>query len=70
MDEGSVEKWVNILWYSVSQGAKQKLQRLEKKGKSVMAIRQIRQFDEDFDANQFAQEAQQIYIDTHEALIK
>ncbi|KAK8729209.1 hypothetical protein OTU49_008677, partial [Cherax quadricarinatus] len=49
-------------------GAKQKFQFLEKKGKSMMAIRKIRQYDEDFDPKDFAEEAQKIYIDTHKAL--
>ncbi|KAK3890740.1 hypothetical protein Pcinc_005314 [Petrolisthes cinctipes] len=51
-------------------GAKQKLELIGKKGKSMMAIRELRQFDEDFEANEFAEEAQQTYINTHEALIK
>lgn len=33
-----------------------------------MAVRKIRQFDEDFDPKLFAEEAQQIYIDMHKAL--
>lgn len=49
-------------------GAKQKLQFLEKKGKSMIAIRKIRQFDEDFDAKDFAEKAQEIYIEAHKAL--
>ncbi|KAG7172108.1 probable 39S ribosomal protein L45, mitochondrial [Homarus americanus] len=49
-------------------GAKQKFQFLEKKGKSMIAIRKIRQYDEDFDPKVFAEEAQKIYIETHEAL--
>ncbi|XP_045613663.2 uncharacterized protein [Procambarus clarkii] len=49
-------------------GAKQKIRLLEKKGRSMMAIRKIRQFDEEFDPKDFAEEAQQIYIDTHKAL--
>lgn len=50
------------------EGAKQRLRFLEKKGRSMMAIRKIRQFDEDFDTPQFAVQAQQIYIDAHKAL--
>ena len=51
-----------------SQGAKQKFQLLEKKGKSMMSVRKIRQFDEGFDPKAFAEEAQEIYIGTHKAL--
>jgi len=39
-----------------------------KKSKSWMAFRKIRQFDEDFDTSEFAQHAQQIYIDVHKAV--
>ncbi|XP_042882926.1 probable 39S ribosomal protein L45, mitochondrial [Penaeus japonicus] len=49
-------------------GAKQKFEFLEKKGKSMMAVRKIRQFDEDFDPKVFAEEAQQIYVDLHKNL--
>lgn len=49
-------------------GAMQKMQRLEKKGKSMMAVRKIRQFDDEFDPKVFAEEAQEIYIATHKAL--
>lgn len=49
-------------------GAKQKIQRLEKKGKSMMAVRKIRQFDDDFDPKLFAPDAQEIYIASHRAL--
>lgn len=51
-----------------AQGAKQKLEFLEKKGKSMAAIRKVRQFDEEFDPKHFVNEAQQIYIDAHNAL--
>ncbi|KAK8394776.1 hypothetical protein O3P69_005927 [Scylla paramamosain] len=49
-------------------GAKQKIERLEKKGKSMMAVRKIRQFDDDFDPKLFAADAQEIYIASHRAL--
>lgn len=60
-------KKIYILFVYI-QGAKQKFEFLEKKGKSMMAIRKIRQFDEDFDPKVFAEEAQQIYVDMHKAL--
>lgn len=49
-------------------GAKQKFEFLEKKSKSMMAVRKIRSYEEDFDASIFAEEAQQIYTDAHTAL--
>lgn len=50
-------------------GAKQKLEVLEKKSKSMMALRKIRNYDEDFNVHIFAETAQQIYIDAHEKLM-
>lgn len=47
-------------------GAKQKLELVEKKSKSMMAVRKIRSFDEDFEPHLFAKEAQDIYIKVHE----
>ncbi|KAI8437354.1 hypothetical protein MSG28_011695, partial [Choristoneura fumiferana] len=48
--------------------AKQAVQLLEKKSKSMMAIRKIKTFDEDFDSKAFCQQAQDIYIKAHESL--
>ncbi|CAG9130929.1 39S ribosomal protein L45-mitochondrial [Plutella xylostella] len=48
--------------------AKQTVQLLEKKSKSMMAVRKIKSFDEDFDTKEFALAAQQIYIKAHESL--
>jgi len=50
------------------QGAKQRFTELEKKGKSFMHVRKIRQFDENFDSQEFAQQALDIYIETHQLL--
>jgi large subunit ribosomal protein L45 len=47
------------------QGAKQKVEFLEKKSKSMMAVRKIRSFEEDFEASEFTQLAQDIYINAH-----
>lgn len=44
------------------EGAKQKLQLLEKKSKSMLAIRKIKSYEDDFDASLFAEKAQDIYI--------
>jgi len=55
--------------YSVTvQGAKQRLTDLSMKGKSLLQVRKIRQFDEAFDSKQFAQTALDIYIETHTLL--
>ncbi|XP_050341089.1 probable 39S ribosomal protein L45, mitochondrial [Bactrocera neohumeralis] len=48
-----------------SVGAKQKLEFLEKKSKSVMAVRKIRSYEEEFSTDDFASEAQDIYIAAH-----
>ncbi|XP_015598841.1 probable 39S ribosomal protein L45, mitochondrial [Cephus cinctus] len=49
-------------------GAKQKFEFVEKKSKSYMAIRKIRDFEPEFDVRDFAEEAREIYIKAHEAL--
>ncbi|XP_068619963.1 large ribosomal subunit protein mL45 [Battus philenor] len=48
--------------------AKQTVQLLEKKSKSMMAVRKIKSFDEDFNTNEFCSQAQSIYIKAHESL--
>ncbi|CAG5056830.1 unnamed protein product [Parnassius apollo] len=48
--------------------AKQTVQLLEKKSKSMMAIRKIKSFDEDFSTADFCSKAQDIYIKAHESL--
>ncbi|XP_041983045.1 probable 39S ribosomal protein L45, mitochondrial [Aricia agestis] len=48
--------------------AKQTVQLLEKKSKSMMAVRKIKTYEEDFDAKEFALKAQDIYIKAHESL--
>lgn len=50
-------------------GAKQKFEFLEKKSKSMLAVRKIRSYEDDFDAGEFAQLMQQVYIDAHQALV-
>ena len=50
------------------QGAKQGVSVIGKKGKSFMAVRNIRKFEETFDPRQFAEEAQEIYIKAHKLL--
>ncbi|KAH8276873.1 hypothetical protein KR026_002030 [Drosophila bipectinata] len=47
-------------------GAKQKLEFLEKKSKSLMAVRKIRSYEESFSTDEFGAEAQEIYIKAHQ----
>ncbi|KAM3958871.1 mitochondrial ribosomal protein L45 [Aphomia sociella] len=49
--------------------AKQTVELLEKKSKSMMAIRKIKSFEEDFDSKEFPSIAQKIYITAHESLV-
>lgn len=49
--------------------AKEKLQFLEKKGKSMMAVRKIRSFDEEFEPPEFALQAQETYRLAHEKMV-
>ncbi|XP_041372267.1 probable 39S ribosomal protein L45, mitochondrial [Gigantopelta aegis] len=50
------------------QGVKTKYKEFEKKGKSFMELRKVRQFEEDFDTKEFAQQAQDIVIEAQECL--
>ena len=54
---------------SIKGVAKEKLEFLEKKGKSMLAVRKIRSYDEDFEPPEFAEQAQDIYIKAHEQLM-
>ncbi|XP_047511304.1 probable 39S ribosomal protein L45, mitochondrial [Pieris napi] len=49
--------------------AKQTVELLEKKSKSMMAIRKVKSFDEDFDTKEFCRIAQDIYVKAHESLV-
>ncbi|XP_046382686.1 probable 39S ribosomal protein L45, mitochondrial [Ischnura elegans] len=49
-------------------GAKQKLELLGKKSKSMMAVRKIRSFDEDFETKDFVPEAAEIYKTANECM--
>lgn len=51
-------------------GAKQKFEFLEKKSKSMLAVRKIRSFEEDFEPPEFAEQAQDIYIKSHNLLVE
>ncbi|KAJ8924419.1 hypothetical protein NQ315_007215 [Exocentrus adspersus] len=50
------------------QGAMQSIQFLQKKSKTMMAIRKLRQFEEEFDTPDFCKEATKIYIKMHEMM--
>ncbi|BET00943.1 ribosomal protein, L45 [Nesidiocoris tenuis] len=52
-----------------AQGAKQKLELVEKKGRSMLALRKIRNYEEDFSLKVFPDEAQEIYQKAHEAMV-
>jgi large subunit ribosomal protein L45 len=41
---------------------------LSKKSKSMMAVRKIKSFEEDFSTKYFPEEAQEIYLKAHKAL--
>ena len=47
------------------EGVVQKYHLLEKKSKSMMAVRKIRQYEEEFDHDEFASQAQDIYNKVH-----
>ncbi|XP_049833266.1 probable 39S ribosomal protein L45, mitochondrial isoform X3 [Schistocerca gregaria] len=49
-------------------GAKQKFEMVEKKSKSMMAIRKIRSFEEEFNTQVFTDAAQEIYINAHNCM--
>lgn len=51
-------------------GTKQTYEFLEKKSKSMLAVRKIRQYEDDFTPATFAETAQEIYIRAHEALME
>ncbi|XP_043266701.1 probable 39S ribosomal protein L45, mitochondrial [Venturia canescens] len=50
-------------------GAKQKAEFVTKKGKTLMAIRKIKSYEEEFSVKEFPDKAQEIYIKAHEALV-
>ncbi|KAH7950948.1 hypothetical protein HPB52_003261 [Rhipicephalus sanguineus] len=49
-------------------GAVQRMRRLEMRGKSYMNLRKIRAYEDEFDLVEFADVAQDIYIEAHKAL--
>ncbi|OWA52317.1 putative 39S ribosomal protein L45, mitochondrial [Hypsibius exemplaris] len=51
-------------------GVKQRYELLEKKGKTMLNLRKLRRFEEEFDSGDFAMKAQDIYIEAHNTLVK
>ncbi|XP_046432011.1 large ribosomal subunit protein mL45 [Neodiprion pinetum] len=49
-------------------GAKQKVEFVQKKGSSIMAVRKMRNYEEELNLKTFAEDAREIYIKAHEAL--
>ncbi|XP_074652704.1 large ribosomal subunit protein mL45-like [Tubulanus polymorphus] len=49
-------------------GVKQRYTQVEKKGKSILAIRKIKQYDDDFNSRDFAEFAQESFRKVHELL--
>nr|SVE74437.1 EOG090X0DDP [Daphnia barbata] len=49
-------------------GAKQGMELLSKKSKSMLAVRKIKGFEDNFSPSTFAEEAQEIYLKAHKAL--
>ncbi len=54
--------------FCIAQGAKQSMELLSKKSKSMMAVRKIKSFEEDFSTKYFPEQAQEIYLKAHKAL--
>jgi len=54
--------------YVSKEGAKQTAEIVSKKSKTWMAFRKIRRYDEDFDGQPFALEAEKIYLGVHKAV--
>ncbi|GAU88011.1 hypothetical protein RvY_00784 [Ramazzottius varieornatus] len=52
------------------EGMKERYNVLQKKGRTMLGLRKIRRFEEEFDAGDFALVAQDIYIDAHNLLVK
>ena len=52
------------------EGLKERYNVLEKKGRTVLGLRKIRRFEEEFDAGDFALTAQDIYIEAHDLLVQ
>ncbi|PSN42013.1 putative 39S ribosomal protein L45 [Blattella germanica] len=57
-------------WHRRMKGAKQRMELIEKKSKSMMAIRKIKSFDEDFEVRDFVDQAQDIYEIMHNCVNK
>lgn len=56
------------LIFNLGARTKQKFEMLERKSKSMLALRKVRSYDEDFNVHVFAENAQEIYIKAHQKL--
>lgn len=54
----------------VLKGVKQKYTELEKKGKSLLELRKVRKFEDDFDTKEFAQQTLDVVVEAQELLQK
>lgn len=54
----------------VLKGVKQKYTELEKKGKSLLELRKVRKFEDDFDTKEFAQLTLDVVVEAQELLQK
>uniref|UniRef100_A0A1B6GQ66 Large ribosomal subunit protein mL45 n=1 Tax=Cuerna arida TaxID=1464854 RepID=A0A1B6GQ66_9HEMI len=55
--------------FITKEGAKQKLDFVGKKSKSLLAIRKLRKFDDDFEVDDFLVVAQDVYMKAHNAMM-
>lgn len=57
----------NIVYYII-QGAKQKIEFIEKKSKSFMALRKIKGYEDNYTTKTFVEQTLDIYKKAHEVL--
>ncbi len=67
MAKGFIEE---ILLSVLFQGAKQRVERVKNLGQARFSMQKIRKFEPEYSNSEFAWQAQQIFIDAHDALIK
>ncbi|XP_054260513.1 probable 39S ribosomal protein L45, mitochondrial [Macrosteles quadrilineatus] len=56
--------------FITKEGAKQNIEFIGKKGKSLLALRKLRKFDDDFELDDFLITAQDVYMKAHNAMMK
>lgn len=57
-----------LIFFNFQKGAKQNVEFITKKSASIMAVRKMRNYDEDLNLKEFAEAARDIYIKAHELL--